>query len=303
MPGENGEMVLPSFPDLLGDEEVLKQKAKQDERMEISSDEDDILLDELLTGDEDKYPVKPATSVPSRATSASTTSDHKQEQDGIETQPCIITVRGHTAVSSSNQKANDSDESSLTSSMAPGDEDSDDDSSQETGSLLEKAQERVAMQHLYEEIATLEESLAQKNLEIEVLSGQLRSAVSTKCDLVIAHTEMERHHESDLARKEQHVDALHKYTVQLQESQSEVERELLDELVKLTDELRVTKVGHQCELDDWERMHRNEMLEKDMEIAQLTQEIRTLLDDSTYQPPRSGRKRIPKLFKKKRGSK
>lgn len=150
-----------------------------------------------------------------------------------------------------------------------GDDDDDDDCSATTVSLLGHAKDRIAMQHLYDEISELETIIETKNTEIENLSGQLRRAVATKCDLVIAHTELERHHENNLACKESLVEQLKKENCSLKEAKSEIERELLNELVKASDQ-------HRQELDDWERMHRNEMLEKDFEIAKLTEELRQL---------------------------
>ena len=155
-------------------------------------------------------------------------------------------------------------------------EDDDEEDQESVTNLLERAHDRIAMQHLQEEIAKLNEVIEKKNEEIEHISGQLRRAVATKTDLVIAHTELERHHENNLSLKEQDVQVLKKEKVSLEEQKSKIERELLDELVKLTDQLKATKKGHRQELEDWERLHRNEMLEKDLQIAQLTEEIRTL---------------------------
>lgn len=149
-------------------------------------------------------------------------------------------------------------------------------SSDGTGSLLDRAHERVAMQQLQEEIERLAGVVEQKNHEIEKLAGQLRRAVATKCDLVIAHTELERHHEFNLACKNNDVSLLKEENRNLLETRTEVELALLNELVQLTDSMKEAEKAHQQELDDWERLHRNEMLEKDFQIAQLTEEIRNL---------------------------
>jgi hypothetical protein len=60
----------------------------------------------------------------------------------------------------------------------------------------------------------------------------------------------------------------------LLEAQSIKEKELLNEIVRLTDKCADLEAKHRDELDDWERMHRNEMLEKDFEIAKLSEELR-----------------------------
>jgi hypothetical protein len=149
-------------------------------------------------------------------------------------------------------------------------------SSDATQTLLDRAHERVAMQRLHEEIERLHDVLEQKNEEIEKLAGQLRQAVETKCDLVIAHTELERHHAFNLACKKKDVSALKEENRTLQEKRTEAELTLLNELVQLTDAMKEAEKAHQQELDDWERLHRNEMLEKDFQIAQLSEELRKL---------------------------
>jgi hypothetical protein len=148
--------------------------------------------------------------------------------------------------------------------------------SAETTTLLARAHDRIALQHLQEEVVSLQAAVQKKNEEIEHLSSQLRRAVATKCDLVIAHTELERHHDFNLQLRDKDVKELKLSNCSLKEKQAEIEKQLLDELVKMTDELQEAKKAHQAELDDWERMHRNEMLEKDFSIAQLVEEVRAL---------------------------
>ncbi|GAX10643.1 hypothetical protein FisN_14Lh149 [Fistulifera solaris] len=171
--------------------------------------------------------------------------------------------------------------------IRPGREDSEEEESNEqescssessdaTQTLLDRAHERIAMQRLHEEIERLHDVVDQKNEEIEKLAGQLRQAVETKCDLVIAHTELERHHAFNLACKKKDVSALKEENRTLQEKRTEAELTLLNELVQLTDAMKEAEKAHQQELDDWERLHRNEMLEKDFQIAQLSEELRKL---------------------------
>ena len=47
----------------------------------------------------------------------------------------------------------------------------------------------------------------------------------------------------------------------------------MNEIALLTDEIKEIRVQHRRELEDWERLHRNEMLEKEYEIAKLKQEV------------------------------
>jgi hypothetical protein len=60
------------------------------------------------------------------------------------------------------------------------------------------------------------------------------------------------------------------------ESLSSHTQDLMNEIVKLTREINDTKTQRQEELDDWERMHKNAMLEKDLQIAQLKEELRRI---------------------------
>jgi hypothetical protein len=50
----------------------------------------------------------------------------------------------------------------------------------------------------------------------------------------------------------------------------------MNEIVTLTRELNDIKVQRQEELDDWERMHKNAILEKDLQIAELKEELRRI---------------------------
>lgn len=50
--------------------------------------------------------------------------------------------------------------------------------------LLERAHDRLHMQQLVDEVEDLKKVVERKNVELENLTGQLRRAVATKCDLV-----------------------------------------------------------------------------------------------------------------------
>ena len=50
----------------------------------------------------------------------------------------------------------------------------------------------------------------------------------------------------------------------------------MNEIVRLNQELKEMKSQHIHELGDWERLHANEMREKEYEIAKLEEEIRKL---------------------------
>jgi hypothetical protein len=55
----------------------------------------------------------------------------------------------------------------------------------------------------------------------------------------------------------------------------------MNEIVCLNREIQTSKKVHSQELDDWERLHTNEMREKDFELAKLREEIRKLTVGTT----------------------
>lgn len=214
---------------------------------------------------------------------------HNEEMPIAEIQHPLNTPMVPIHVDDDEEEEDDDDEETISEEDQDDGENSQDDDadSQTTLSLLDRAHDRLAMQHLSENLEKLQGIIEQKNLELETLAGQLRRAESTKCDLVLAHTELERHHELDMQVKEREIGTLKACTVQMQEEQSSVEKDLLSEMVKLEDALKLQKESHvvelselhkshKQELDDWERLHRNEMLEKDFKIAKLSEEIRLL---------------------------
>lgn len=188
---------------------------------------------------------------------------YSDEEPQLEREVIVCPSRDYDEEESDNEESVESSVDSSTSSDG-------------TGSLLERAHERIAMQHLQDEVKRLVQVVEQKNDEIKELSGQLRQAIETKCDLVIAHTELERHHEFNLSCKSKDVTVLKEENRNLHETRTKVELSLLNDLVQLTDSMKEAEKNHQQELDDWERLHRNEMLEKDFQIAQLIEEIRSL---------------------------
>jgi hypothetical protein len=148
------------------------------------------------------------------------------------------------------------------------------DSSDNTKNILEKAHTRLENQSLKEEVKALEATVEQRDNEIEQLSGQLRRAVSTKCDLVLSHSELERFHEASLKKRDADMVLVQQANHSLLEMRANIEKEFMNELGKVTEEMEEEKKKHREEMDDWERMHRNEMLEKEFIIAQLGEELR-----------------------------
>jgi len=153
-------------------------------------------------------------------------------------------------------------------------EENDDENSEDAAALLERAHDRIARQNLQDEVQELKAVIERKNAELENLAGQLRRAVETKCDLVVAHTELEKSHERAIQKKNENLMRMKEANKCLLEGHAATEKKMLNELMNLEDQMAGLEKKHQQELDDWERMHRNEMLEKDFIIAKLSEELR-----------------------------
>jgi len=154
-----------------------------------------------------------------------------------------------------------SEDSSLTTESAHGkDRPSSHKSAQE---LLEKAQARLQLTEYEAKINDLKEELMEKNNKISTLTLQLRRATASKCDLVVACSDIEA---QKLGLEELHGKEERKWKqmpLREQEVRAEVEKEFMNELAILMDQM-----------NDMKRRHMNELLEKDFEIAQLQEKLR-----------------------------
>ena len=111
--------------------------------------------------------------------------------------------------------------------------------------------------------------------------------VPPRCHQVLAHTELELHHEHNLRKKEQNLKELGQVNRGLLEEQSLVELELLNEMALLTRRLAEQTEAHRREVEQLEehhqkvlehkdRMHRDELRLKAAQMAKLQEEIRCL---------------------------
>ena len=91
---------------------------------------------------------------------------------------------------------------------------------------------------------------------------QLRRAVETKCDLVLAQNEMERCHEQDLIAKDDEIADLRAYVKELMEKQALDELNFMNEISSLSQQ--IAELGTE---------HKNELMEKDFYINQLEMKI------------------------------
>ena len=181
-------------------------------------------------------------------------------------------------------------------------EDEEEEEELDCAELLERAQDRIARQHLQDEVDKLKELLERKDVEIERLAGQLRRAIMTKSDLVDAHTDLEKVHHDEIQKKDTDVQSLRRSNIEMLEDYSNKEKDLLNELVLLTGKLFESEKRHREEREDMNRRNTNQMLEKDFEIAQLTVklQIAAMKDDnssvaSSVRRTNKQKKVVPKL--------
>ena len=157
---------------------------------------------------------------------------------------------------------------SADSSLTGDDDDNDDESTRPSSQksaleLLEKAQSRLKLSEYEQQLVSLKEELMDKNAKITTLTLQLRRATASKCDLVVAC--------SDIEAQKLEIEQLHgkeeKRWKQLPlrelEMRAQVEKEFMNELSLLMEQM-----------NDLKRRHYNEVLEKDFEIAQLQETLR-----------------------------
>jgi exonuclease VII large subunit len=131
--------------------------------------------------------------------------------------------------------------------------------------LLEKAHTRLQLAEHEKLIGRLREEVIQNNKKIANLTCQLKRATASKCDLVVACSDIES---QKLNIEEMHQREERKWKslpLKEQEFRAEVEREFMNELTLLTNMM-----------EDLKRRHHNEILEKDFEIAKFQEKLRRL---------------------------
>jgi exonuclease VII large subunit len=131
--------------------------------------------------------------------------------------------------------------------------------------LLEKAHMRLQLAEYERIISGLREEVIENNKKIANLTCQLKRATASKCDLVVACSDIES---QKLNIEEMHQREERKWKSlphKEQEFRAEVEREFMNELTLLTNMM-----------EDLKRRHHNEVLEKDFEIAKFQEKLRRL---------------------------
>lgn len=156
--------------------------------------------------------------------------------------------------------------------------------------LLSKVKGRMEQQRLMEEVKELKRTVEKKNSEIQQLTGQLRMAISTKCDLVIAHTELERTHEMDLKQRDQYAEEMKKTNLRMQELRAEIEREFMNELTSLSNQIQ-----------EAEKRREEDLAEKDKEIEELNAKIQKMEKNAARAVSARPESDKVKYYKKKLG--
>lgn len=135
--------------------------------------------------------------------------------------------------------------------------------------LLRMVDQRIQYQHQSDEVKKLRETIDGMKHQAEAMSEQLRRAVETKCDLVLAQTEMERCHEQNLIAKDDEIHDLRQYIQLLLESQAMNELNFMNEISSLSKRL-----------DDLTDKHKKELCEKDFTISQLESKVKSLQNEA-----------------------
>lgn len=134
---------------------------------------------------------------------------------------------------------------------------------QKISDLSKKVEEQnILLQEARDEIDKLTMALERKDRELEHQKRLLECEVAAKESLALAQAE-----ERERAKKKNQSHL---------ESQSEMEKEFLNEIVKVAAQLKEAEEKHRLELEESARIHRDEMAAKEMEVLKLTEEIRHL---------------------------
>lgn len=135
--------------------------------------------------------------------------------------------------------------------------------------LLRMADQRMQYQHVNDEVKKLKEQIHSMDEQAAALTEQLRRAITTKCDLVLSQTEMERCHEQDLIAKDDEIHDMIKYNRDLLEKMANSELNFMNEISSLSDRMNVM-----------ERKNCKVMTEKDEKISELEKQVGRMKTES-----------------------
>jgi hypothetical protein len=129
--------------------------------------------------------------------------------------------------------------------------------------LWEKEQLKLKLSESEELIAALRKLVVDTMNRKAELSQKLKQAIASKCDLVVACSELESQKLSLEEKYEKEYRKLHLEPLKQQETRAQEEKEFMNAIDHVLGDI-----------NDMHRRHRNMMLEKDMEIVQLQEKIR-----------------------------
>ena len=132
----------------------------------------------------------------------------------------------------------------------------------ESQALFEKANLRLKLSENEKLISILREQLTDTIDRNALLAHQLKQAIASKCELVVAYGELESQKLSVEERFERECRQAHMKPLKERETRAQEEKNFMNELDRVLGEM-----------NDMYRRHRNTVLEKDMEIALLHEQI------------------------------
>eukprot|EP00536_Pseudo-nitzschia_multiseries_P011844 jgi/Psemu1/68067/estExt_Genemark1.C_4270007 len=118
--------------------------------------------------------------------------------------------------------------------------------------LLRCVDQRIQYQQQNDENASLRNQIEQMKAQAEAMAEQLRRAVETKCDLVLAQNEMERLHEQELIGKDDELRGLRMYIQDILEQQAQSELNFMNEISSLANTVEADKARHKEQLEEKE---------------------------------------------------
>ena len=122
--------------------------------------------------------------------------------------------------------------------------DSDEDIIESSKRLLRCVDQRIQYQQQNDEVHSLKKEIKQLKLQAEAMAEQLRRAVETKCDLVLAQNEMERTHEQQQIAKDAEQRELRLYIQDILEQQAVAEVGFMNEIALLAGTIESDKKKH-----------------------------------------------------------
>ena len=131
--------------------------------------------------------------------------------------------------------------------------------------LLRMADQRLQYQMYQDENKKLKRQIEDLKEQAAALTEQLRRAIETKCDLVLAQTEMERCHEQDLIAKDDEINDMRQFSKELIEQKSMSELNFMNEISELF-----------SRMNQMEKKHFEELEQKDKQIIQLEEQIKQM---------------------------